>query len=301
MTALRSLLAALILAVGASQALGQGRETIPAGPLVESLEFRDTTVSEAVRLIAEFTGANVFATGEAGDLRVTMIVRNTNVRGAIASIARVTGLSFTYDRDTRAYLLLTNEQFANDIVITRDGDTRIFTLRHQNVVVAAQVIESLFGSRVELNLDTDDPDALIIPDGEIQTSRRSGGSSFADRNDRSGGSGGGSGSGDGSLAEIDRADFEALGGRALARLLALQDGRELDVGDVIDQFSLEPPIYVTISRDHNLIYVRTADQQALASIEQIIRATDRPTKQELRPEEKPLPDAAASARAPAAF
>lgn len=286
MKALLVIVVAAVLALGAQPASAQGRETIPAGPLIESLEFRDTTVSEAVRLIAEFTGANVFATGEAGNLRVTMIVRDTNVRGAIASIARVTGLSYTYDRDTRAYLLLTNEQFANDIVITRDGDTRIFTLRHQNVVVAAQVIEALFGSRVELDLDTDDPEALIIPDGDIQASRRTGGSSFNNRssdsdnrNNRNGSGSGGSGGG--GAGDFNRADLESLGGRELGRLLNLQDERELNIGDVVDQFALEPTIYVTISRDHNLIYVRTADQQALASIEQIIRATDRPTMQVL--------------------
>ncbi|MEM6439094.1 MAG: DUF3438 family protein [Pseudomonadota bacterium] len=281
MKRLPAVLCALIVLIFSAAAHGQGRETIPAGPVIESLEFRDTTVSEAVRLIAEFTGANVFATGEAGDLRVTMIVRNTNVRGAIASIARVTGLSYTYDRETRAYLLLTNEQFANDIVITRDGDTRIFTLRHQNVVVAAQVIEALFGSRVQLNLDTEDPEALIIPDGDIQGSRRAGGSNFNDRNDRVGRNTRSGGSSGGVDAAVNRSDLEALGGRELGRLLTLQEDRELNIGDVVDQFGLEPAIYVTISRDHNLIYVRTADQQALASIEQIIRATDRPTMQVL--------------------
>lgn len=240
------------------------------------MEFRDTTVNEAVRLIAELSGTNVFVTGEAGNRRLTMIVNNTTVRGAISSIARVTSLSFTYDEDTKAYLLLTPEQFANEVVVIRDGDTRIFTLRHQNVVTAARVIENLFGDRVSLGLDTEDPDALVISDSPIQGSRTAGGNTeFNNTNDSSTG---GNTTDDN---EQDALNANDLTPDQLLRLLDINRPGQVAVSDAAEFLGLEPTIFITVNRDHNLLFVRTADEGALKAIQKIITATDRPTRQVL--------------------
>ncbi|MEM8840221.1 MAG: hypothetical protein AAGD47_00445, partial [Pseudomonadota bacterium] len=254
-----------------------GAAQIPQGVFIQKIEFRDTDVSEALRLISELTGANVIATSQAGDRKLTMILRNTSVRGAMSSIARVTGLSFTYDRESNAYLLLTPEQFSDDVVVIRDGQTRIFTLRNQNVVTAALTIEKLFGDRVALDLDTDDPDALIIDETDIQASRETGFRSDSD-SDRVLITGGNRNRRADSIQDIDRNDLSA---RELARLLGLQIDNSIGFGDAAEVLGLEPTIYVTINREHNLLFVRTADDAVLKSIEQIIRASDRPSKQVL--------------------
>lgn len=266
------LFAALLLTLHPQQGAAQG----PPGPRIERIEFRDTTVSEAVRLVAELSGANVFATGEAGDRRLTMIVNNTTVRGAISSIARVTGLSFTYDEETRAYLLLTPEQFANEVVVIRDGDTRIFTLRHQNVVTAAKIIENLFGDRVSLNLDTEDPDALVIPDSAIQASRTVGGGSSGSNNNNNDESGSSNSNDDG-----EDLDLNELTPTQILRLLEINRPGQAAVSDAAEFLGLEPTIFITVNRDHNLLFVRTADESALKAVQKIIAATDRPTKQVL--------------------
>ncbi|MEM6932764.1 MAG: DUF3438 family protein [Pseudomonadota bacterium] len=248
---------------------------IPSGAFIQKLEFRDTSVSEALRLISELSGSNVIATSEAGDRRLTMIVRNTTVRGAIATIARVTGLSFTFDRETNAYLLLTPQEFSNDVVVIRDGNTRIFTLRNQNVVTAALTIEKLFGDRVSLDLDTEDPDALVIDDSPIQGSRSASDNTNFDDRITTSDNDGSSRDGD-DLDEINRGNLSA---RELARLLELGADDTIGFGDAADVLGLEPTIFITINREHNLLFVRTADDAVLESIEQIIRASDRPSKQ----------------------
>ncbi|MEM7423512.1 MAG: DUF3438 family protein [Pseudomonadota bacterium] len=242
----------------------------PPGGRIERLDLRDTTVSEAVRLIAELSGANVIATGEAGDRRVSMVVRDTTVRGAISSIARVSGLSFTYDSETEAYLLLTQRQFANEVVVIRDGDTRIFTLRHQNVVTAARIIRSLFGSRVSLDIDTADPDALVIADTPIQASRTVG-----NTNNTS------SSSDDDDDEDGEDLDPDTLTPDQILQVLGINRPGEVAVSDAAEFLGLEPTIFITVNRDHNLLFVRTADETALDEIQKIIRVSDRPTKQVL--------------------
>ncbi|MEM1275124.1 MAG: DUF3438 family protein [Pseudomonadota bacterium] len=252
---------------------------IPEGGFIQKLEFRETTVSEALRLISELTGANVIATTEASTEEITMIVRNTTVRGAMSTIARVTGLSFTFDPETNSYLLLTPSEFSSEVVIFRDGNIRIFTLRNQNVVTAALTIENLFGDRVELDIDTEDPDALIIDGSSIQNSRSTSSDDDSDRfrsnNDDDDSD---SGANDDDVSSIDRGSLTA---RELAQLLELGSTSGVGFGDASEILGLEPTIFVTVNRDHNLLFVRTSDQAVLRSIEQIIRATDRPTKQVL--------------------
>ncbi|MEM9044654.1 MAG: DUF3438 family protein [Pseudomonadota bacterium] len=273
--ALYHLFVAVMIALSPAVAASQ----VPEGGFIQKLEFRDTTVSEALRLISELTGANVIATSEASTEQLTMIVRNTTVRGAISTIARVTGLSFTFDRETNSYLLLTPSEFSSEVVIFRDGNIRIFTLRNQNVVTAALTIENLFGDRVELDLDTEDPDALVTDGTAIQGSRSTSTSSSSDRfrsnSDNDNNSSGGNSS---DVSSIDRGNLNA---RELAQLLELGSTGGVGFGDAAEVLGLEPTIFVTVNRDHNLLFVRTSDQAVLQSIEQVIRATDRPTKQVL--------------------
>lgn len=238
---------------------------------IEALEFRESTVGEAIRLLARLSGVNIFATRKAASREFSMTVRDTNVRGVVASIARVTGLSYSYDEESNAFILMTNEQFADDVVITRNAETRVFNLRHQNVVAAAKIVESLFGDRVSLNINTDDPDRLQISDGSVQATRRVGqGNNSSNSNNSSGRVSG---------VEFDASDINP------SRLQDLvgpsSAGARLDLADLTKRLGLEPKIFVTINRQHNLLFVRTADRDAMRDIEKIIKETDRPTKQVL--------------------
>ncbi|MEM6974325.1 MAG: DUF3438 family protein [Pseudomonadota bacterium] len=264
-------------------AFAQGAQATPGRVpgRIERLEFRDATVGEAVRLISELSGVNVFASNAASDVQIDITIRNTSVSAAVAAIARVGGLSQTFDRSANAFIVLTSEEFADEIVVLRDGRTRIFTLRHQNVVTAARVIENLFGDRVELDLDTEDPNALVVETGSIQVSRSTGGSSrnsFNDNDDDD--------DNDSSFIDEERVDTSQLSPARLRRLQQIRAAREdgltdLETSLLVDELDLAPPIFVTISRDHNLLYVRTSDLDALAEIQRIIAATDRPSLQVL--------------------
>lgn len=64
-----------------------------------------------------------------------------------------------------------------------------------------------------------------------------------------------------------------------SRLDALQDGVTSEAVREITQ--REPPIYVTLNRQHNLVIVRTSDADAMRAIERLICEIDRPTPQVL--------------------
>ncbi|MEM9147268.1 MAG: hypothetical protein AAGC57_13835 [Pseudomonadota bacterium] len=276
----RQALLGLALATLAAMAADAQQRPISPGR-VERLEFRESRVGEAVRLISEVSGINVFASNQAANVPIDITIRDTTVAAAVAAIARVAGLSQTFDRSANAFILLTPEEFAEEIVVLRDGQTRIFTLRHQNVVTAARVIENLYGERVELDLDTEDPEALIVATGTIQESRALGGrsrSSFDDDNDDD--------DNDNTASDIPSVDTARLTAAELRRLQSIvgtgpEDGGGVGISLLVDELDLAPPIFVTISRDHNLLYVRTADLDALSEIQKIIAATDRPSLQVL--------------------
>lgn len=239
---------------------------------IDSLEFRDSSVGEAIRLIARLSGVNVFATREASSREFSMTVSDTDVRGVIASIARVTGLSFSYDEQSSAFIIMTNKQFSSDVVISRNAETKVFTLRHQNVVAAAKVVKSLFGDRVALTIDTSDPDRLEISDDDLQSSRST--SSNSTSSDSNSSSSSGTNTGDFNASDIDPRRLQELVGNS-------NGSANLTLSELTKRLGLEPEIYVTINREHNLLYVRTSDRDALRDIEKIIKQTDRPTKQVL--------------------
>jgi len=247
---------------------------------IENLEFRDSSVGEAIRLLNRLSGVNIFATREAADREFSMVVQDTTVRGVISSIARVTGLSYSFDEEANAFMLMTNEQFAGDVVITRNAELRVFTLRHQNVVTAAQVVESLFGDRVSLTIDTEDPERLEISGGGFQQSRSL---NSDNRNLRlTNNSGDTTRGSSGTTSDGDVIDARELSAARLQRLAGpSSDGGSLELGEVAGAFGLEPEIFLTINREHNLLYVRTADREAMRDIAQVIKETDRPTKQVL--------------------
>ena len=267
--------------------------TAPAKRSIESLELKDAKVLDAARILSELTSVNIFATREAGEREVSIFLRDAEVEDAIDGLARVGGLWYRYNKKTKAYLLMTAEEYQDDIVIFREDFTRIFTLRHQNVVSTALIIEALFGERVELTTDTEDDDDVLERFGSsaFGNARRNSGNrsdrrsnrqfSTSQRRDFSGRSGDReSGVTDNEGREIGILEDQELSPEQLARLQdsAGEDGLpRISATELSEVVRREPPIFVTVNRLHNLLYVRTSDEVALQEIARIVDESDRPT------------------------
>ena len=249
---------------------------VQASPHIELVEFKDAEVRDAARILATLTGTNVAVTREAGQARVDLLLQNTRLKDAIDMLTRVTGLWYRYNKIGNSYVIMTEKQYQEDIVIYRDDIIKTFTLRHQNVNSAALIIQSLFGDRVRLSLQKENDDFDGLPFDSVDQAtvvvRKQ------DKDDD-----------DSGIADVERTMRKAeqlsvhdpKQNLTSGEIRALGQGERVDAEKAGDALGSKTPIFVATNHMHNLLFVRTSDENALAEIESLIIENDRPTPQVL--------------------
>jgi len=241
---------------------------------IELVEFKDAEVRDAAKILATLTGTNVVVTVDAGRERVDLLLQNTRLKDAIDMLTRVTGLWYRYNKIGNSYIIMTEKQYQEDIVVYRDDIIKTFTLRHQNVNSAALIIQSLFGDRVQLSLQQENDDFEGLPfdtvDEATVVTRGRGedivGLSEIERT---------VGDVDQIIVNDPKADLTSGEIRALGR------AERINAVEASQVLGSKTPIFVATNHMHNLLFVRTSDENALAEIEQLIQDNDRPTPQVL--------------------
>jgi general secretion pathway protein D len=235
--------------------------------LVERLEFKKAKLTDVIRALSELSGLNIVATEAAAKKEVTVYLRNITPREAIEAVSKSSGLWYRVDAIGKSYRIMTAEEYQKDVVVFREDVTKIFTLLHPNPVVVATAVRDLYGARVQLSLGVLDTTGL----GGM------GGNSNSNSNGNSNGNGNGNGN------PIVNMDSLKMSPEQLDRLTQALDAAGGTVSsNTINEISRsEPPILITVSREHNLIVVRTSDAFALKEIEKLIKEMDRPTQQVL--------------------
>lgn len=259
------LMTLLLVTGGGSVAAHPGHEKI------EQIEFNDATVGDAIKVLVDLTGVNIIVTKDASKEKVSLFLRSSSVQSVVASLCRVAGLWYRYDKKTEVFIVMTEEQYRKDVVVYREEETRIFVLKHQNVASAALAIEALFGSRVALTEPESDDSYKF--DGDFG----SGGGAGSKDKDNDNARQTGVTSGDDNTLSSNEVTLSQL-----ANLGQGQDTRRLDesVLNLITQRA-EPPIKVTFNYLHNLLLIRTSDEKAIEDIAEMIEAFDLPTRQVL--------------------
>lgn len=283
------------------------------------IEFKQTKVQDAVGLLADVANINIAATLEASQQTVTFRMKNTDVQGIIDTMARVSGLWYRYMRSTDSYLLMTAEQYQSDIVVFRDDLVRTFELRHQNVEAAAKTIRNLYGKRVILTLEYKNDDFIGLPFEDVEdaiTSNISSSSSSGrnsnnnnsrnNSNNRSGNNQNGNNqynnqqyNQNSSQQNTSKGEDGTVAGEQLStlgnfaqgkkkqdlltsgQLNSLQGQQEVQDQAVAKVTDAQTPIYITINRIHNLLFVRSTDEGVLNEISDLIKVSDKPTPQVL--------------------
>jgi len=256
--------------------LAAGAPAVPS--VVDEMEFRDATVQDAIRTIAELTGTNIVATREAGQRRFTLYLRHLTVGEAIDSIARVAGLWHRRNEKTGVYLMMTTEEYFRDIIVLREELTEMFTLRYQNVLRIGRTIEAMFGTdRVRLDLQEDTGDDLELPGGTLGSSGRGtqGGARTGSRGTTQSGRSAAAGRSGGGPSRSVKEQYDGMTTEqldALEEVLATRGGKPLVVPEEVlarGRQDNQVPIFVAVNREHNQIFVRTADREALEEIRRI--------------------------------
>jgi len=262
---------------------------------------------DAARLVSELSGVNIVATEAAGAKTVTLFLQNVKVEKAIEVMCRVADLWYRKDQDVEIYRILTTEEYQKDIVVHKEDITKVFTLLHENVISPATAIADLFGERVILSLGASGGMGMTPGGGGMMgegMGGMGGGLGGGGLGGAMGGLGGGgrggggfggggfggglsrSGSGmQGMGSGMSRQDALSMTTEQIANLEALlmtrvgnQRPTETDMKQITGQ---EPDIYVTINSQHNLILIRTSDEEAIKDIEILMIELDRPIPQVL--------------------
>ncbi|RDE18312.1 hypothetical protein DV711_16765 [Motiliproteus coralliicola] len=274
-------------------------------PKINLVEFKDASVKDATRILSSMTGANIAVTREAHDARIDLRLQNVELKHAIEMLSRVSGLWFRYNKRNNSYLIMTEQQYQDDIVVYRDDEIRSFVLKHQNVRATALTIQSLFGDRVILKLQDDRDDFEGIPSGYLesitdQTSSSSNNSNSGsnnrvtvnNNNDSNSSSNGGNlnyaSKGDGEIKTLrpEDEDRDPTGTKLnqklnTAQLNQLGSAQQVNADTAGKKLGIKTPIFIATNRIHNLLFVRTSDRQAMADIEDLIETSDKPTPQVL--------------------
>ena len=281
--------------------------------IINRLEFNQANMLDVARALADISSLNFVATEEAAKKNVTVFLQNVSVKDALEAITKNTGLWYRKDKDSGTYRIMTTQEYQRDLVVYREDITRVFDLLHPNPVNVATAVRDLYGDRVILSYGADYDD---FSTGEFNSSS---GGGVSGRSGSSGGASGGTGLGrgqsglrrgitsgisssrnlgsnTGSTQNSAKAETQAgtannmaitenLSATQLERLeeaLQVDENGDLVVKDAIRGISrAQQPIYITISRQQNLMIVRTSDAIAIKEIENLVKAMDKPTQQVL--------------------
>ncbi len=307
------------LALGAAQAQvvpkrlapapAQAPAPTPPAHGLGNIRLTSVRLTEVARLLSQVGHANVVVTAKVSELEVSLYLHNASVEDMVRNTCRAAGVWYRFDPQSKTYVIMSAEEYQKDLAIVRDEKTRVFNLRHHNVVSTANAIKGLFGQRVVLSNPVEEtaPGSL----GSASRTRTAGNNSGGGARGGAGNSGTGAGSGGqnagaapNSTPQTESAspaatagrgsagqgsydpstDLKAMGQDRLATQLQY-DARglgQLGAADIQAMVARQgPPILVTYNKLNNLLMVRTGDEQALTEIAQLVAEMDRPPKQVL--------------------
>ncbi|MBX3422183.1 MAG: type II secretion system protein GspD [Pirellulaceae bacterium] len=127
-------------------------EEIPSPPdQLALIEFDDVPLAEAMRLFSDQSGLNVITSTEAGKTKITVFLKNVSPLDALEAIVKANGLFYRIESNSGIVRIATLAEYEKDLSSFREEQTRVFTLLYPNPSAVAQVIQQVFGNRVQLN------------------------------------------------------------------------------------------------------------------------------------------------------
>lgn len=316
-----------IVCIGSSASWGQVAKLPPATagatakPVaagdIGNIRLTNVRLDEVARLLAQVGNANVVVTSKVADEIVSLYLHNASVDDMVRNACRAAGVWYRYDSQSKTYIIMSGEEYQKDLAIVRDEKTKVFTLRHHNVVSTANAIKGLFGQRVSLSNPVEESPPASLGSGSRTKTGGSSGSGSGSRTGTGNGTGAsgtgnnfgnngqsgnnmamtggmdmsggfaaqGRGSAQGGQSNYDpTSDLKAMSqDRMAAQLQYDARGQATLASTDIQAMAARqgPPILVTYNKLNNLLMVRTGDELALKEITQLVSDMDRPPKQVL--------------------
>lgn len=136
------------------------RNAVPAEPVLDLVEFRNTPLTDAMRLLSQESGLSIVPSAEAGKVMVSVYLQHVAPMTAVAAIAQANGLVYRRDAATGIIRIFTTKENQRDLASFREDETKVFTLLYPNAVNVATAIRDLFGERVLLSYGVNEYNSL---------------------------------------------------------------------------------------------------------------------------------------------
>ena len=280
------------LFAGLGLGLAAAFTTLPAysqGQTIDLMNVDNMTVNEAARMISFATGVSITATPDSRDVQCSVLLANATVEEAISKICVSSGLVYRRDAIHGGFLILSLEEYQQNIIVDAGEKIRVFTVEPANVSSIAQAIQALYPFDAIL----EEAEGILDFKTTSEVEAGSGGSGGGSRGGGGFGGGGGLGVGAGGsrgggnnfIGGFGRGQGASAqrntGGNALTQIAALEVENSTINGDGPESTPSGSAIYVNTNLEHNQVIVRTANSDALLQIEQLIRDMDKAVPQVL--------------------
>ena len=143
------ILAALFLLMPSSLVLSAPKAR--SGQIIEQIDFRDVTVGDALKVLADQSNLNIVASKEAADIHVTLFLRRVTPMEVVDALSKTYNLWYQLDTESNIVRLYTVKEYRLEKVEFRKEETEVFTMKNaKNVLDLADSIQNLFSTRVRL-------------------------------------------------------------------------------------------------------------------------------------------------------
>ncbi len=120
--------------------------------VIESIEFRDISVADALRILTDQSDINIIASQEAAKVHITMFLHRVTPLQVIDAISKTYNLWYKFDQQSNIIRLYTVKEYRLEQVEFKQEKTESFTLKNaKNALDLADTVMNLYGSRVKLS------------------------------------------------------------------------------------------------------------------------------------------------------
>ncbi len=259
---------------------------------IEQIEFRDVSVGDALRILAEQTDMNFMASKKASDVRVTMFLKKVKPIEVLDAIAKTYNLWYRMDQKSNIIRIYTVNEYRLEQVEFKNEITEIFTLKNaKNSLDLADTIQNLYGERVKLSFGQNQDELATEISKRFER--------FELIGEGGGGSGVGSnqdsrnGSNRNAFGQTNRRNNRRIEGSEFDDMIqssrgVLGDSSKKDdapgvlLGDMeqsreflTDAIKHQVPIFVGVIKRQNRVLVRTRDSDAMDAIRDLFNELDK--------------------------
>lgn len=251
--------------------------------VINTVEFKDTDVRDAVRLISEQSGMNIVVTNEASTKKATLFLQKVRAEDVLATLCKVAGLWYRKDISSSVYRVMTTKEYVEDITVFQNYQTRVYTLNFFNGRGIVEVLSSIYGNRVFVTMGS------AIESFTFEQASNTSQSASGNNQSNNGTDNGLTQQANQNRTGTSRQPpsngnpkTSDLAPEVVQQLADTLDGGSVLSVEALNQYSGdESPIYVTLNQEHNQVIVRASDARIFEDIDGLITSLDKPVPQVL--------------------